>query len=194
MRTRSSARMSSVRRSRPQGPLAQQPPAPASLGALRASPCARQPGGACARQPLRASIGHPPVRQPARRLRAALLRQPCAPALATRLPSGAALACPPARRLRASLRTACAPHASAVRTSRPHRLRSAASLPERRPCPGKEMKWSEVVLGFCSDWIYLCELPWVSGRPIGMERPDSPALGFLRDGPNGPNAQIGLRV
>jgi hypothetical protein len=27
-----------------------------------------------------------------------------------------------------------------------------------------------------------------------MDRPDTPALGFSRDGPNGPNAQIGLRV
>jgi hypothetical protein len=27
-----------------------------------------------------------------------------------------------------------------------------------------------------------------------MDRPDTPALGFSQDGPNGPNAQIGLCV
>jgi hypothetical protein len=112
MRTQSSARMSSVQRSRPQGPLAQQPPAPAPLR-LRT----------VARPPARS------LRQPA----CHLLRSSAACA---HRPAGH-LRCAPAPRATCAARTRgglrSTPRAAPARQPAPPRhLRSSARAPQPR--------------------------------------------------------------
>jgi hypothetical protein len=158
MRTRSSARMNSVRRSRPQSPPAQHLRAriarraagactacagpAAQLGHLRASPRAT-----CA-----APLGRPPARQHAAArppaCAAPLRRPPTREHAAARPPARQRTACaltarawpaPPAHRPV----TCAAPRSpSPCCAAPPLRLRGATRVPKRRPCPGK--RWSEV--------------------------------------------------